>query len=125
MLTDLKSFLADRHAASLSEMARRFSMEPDALRPMLDHWIRKGKVRRSGGSRCQGCIGCAAADVEIYEWVRPVPDARMHPADTTGRHHNGGDARSQDGQDACTQDGRNAWGSDLTRASQTSDRPIP
>jgi putative ferrous iron transport protein C len=83
LLTDLKSFLADRHAASLSEMARHFSMEADALRPMLDHWIRKGKVRRSGGSRCQGCIGCAAADVEIYEWVRPMPDARVHPADTT------------------------------------------
>ena len=81
MLTDLKSFLADRHAASLTEMAHRFAMEPDALRPMLDHWIRKGRVRRSGGSRCQGCVGCAAADVEIYEWVRPAPEARAHPAD--------------------------------------------
>ncbi len=76
MLTELKTFLADRHAASLNEMACHFAVAPDALRPMLDLWIRKGKVRRAGGSGCQGCAGCAAAEVEIYEWVKPAPDAR-------------------------------------------------
>ena len=71
MLTDLKGYLVERRAASLSEIALRFHAAPEALRPMLEVWIRKGKVRRSGGVKCGGCASCAAADIEIYEWVEP------------------------------------------------------
>ncbi len=71
MLTDLKGYLSERRAASLSEIARRFATDPEALRPMLDLWIRKGKVRRSGGAACGGCVSCAPADIEFYEWVEP------------------------------------------------------
>ena len=76
MLTELKGYLAERRGASLSEIARRFATEPDALRPMLDHWIRKGKLRRAAGSGCKGCHSCAAADIEIYEWVEANPEAK-------------------------------------------------
>jgi putative ferrous iron transport protein C len=75
MLTTLKGYLVARPAASLSELARHVGADPDAVRGMLDHWVRKGKVRRTGGARCGGCDSCAAADIEFYEWVgeRPAP----------------------------------------------------
>lgn len=79
MLTDLKGYLAERRGASLTEIAGKFSTDPDALRPMLDLWIRKGKLRRTAGSGCKGCHSCAAADVEIYEWVDPNSEAKPHP----------------------------------------------
>ena len=81
MLTDLKGYLAERRSASLTEIARHFSTDPDALRPMLEHWIRKGKVRRDDGNRCNGCSACAAADIEFYEWVQPLPkvEPRLGP----------------------------------------------
>lgn len=86
MLTDLKGYLIERRAASLSEIALRFAADPDALRPMLEQWIRKGKVRRSGGARCGGCVSCAPADVEFYEWVEPRPgeDAADGPVKAGG-----------------------------------------
>lgn len=79
MLTDLKTFLAERHCASLTEIARHLSADPDAVRPMLEMWVRKGKVRRNAGEACQGCVSCAAADIEMYEWVGAQPEAKPNP----------------------------------------------
>ncbi len=79
MLTDLKDYLSQRRAASLTEIARRFATDPEAVRPMLDHWVRKGKVQRTGGAMCQGCSACAASDVEFYAWVGANPDAKPRP----------------------------------------------
>jgi hypothetical protein len=75
MLTTLKGYLVARRAASLSELAREVDADPDAVRGILEHWLRKGKVRRTAGARCGGCDSCAAADIELYEWVgeRPTP----------------------------------------------------
>jgi putative ferrous iron transport protein C len=79
MLMDIKGYLADRGPASLSEIAAKLSTDPDAIRPMLDHWMRKGKVRRSGtATRCHGCTSCAPADVEFYEWI-PAPARDAEP----------------------------------------------
>lgn len=71
MLMELKGYLSGRHSASLSEIALHFAADPDALRPMLEQWVRKGKVRRTGGLRCGGCTACNVADVEFYEWIGP------------------------------------------------------
>ncbi|MGF1639782.1 MAG: FeoC-like transcriptional regulator [Rhodospirillales bacterium] len=79
MLTELKSHLARCQRASLTELARRFSTDPDALRPMLELWVRKGRVRRTAGAGCRGCVSCAAADIEFYEWVEPPPEAKPQP----------------------------------------------
>jgi hypothetical protein len=79
MLTDLKSYLVERSGASLTEIAQRFSTEPDALRPMLDLWVRKGKMRRIDGAGCKGCVSCAAADIEFYEWVERKSEKMAQP----------------------------------------------
>ncbi len=69
MLMDLKGYLTERRCASLSEIARHFAADPDAVRPMLELWVRKGKVHRVDGQRCGGCTVCPGADFEIYEWA--------------------------------------------------------
>lgn len=73
MLTTLKTYLQARPAASLSALASHVGADPDAVRGMLEHWLRKGKVRRTAGARCGGCDSCAAADIEFYEWIGERP----------------------------------------------------
>lgn len=55
---------------SLSDIALHFDIEPDAVRGMLDIWIKKGKVhRRSATSSCgTSCSQCDTAATEIYVW---------------------------------------------------------
>jgi hypothetical protein len=75
MLMNIKSYLAGRGPASLSEIAGSLLADPDAIRPMLNHWMRKGKIRRVGtAARCHGCTSCAIADLEFYEWTAGTPE---------------------------------------------------
>lgn len=77
MLIDIKSYLAGRGPTSLSEIAVSLSADPEAIRPMLDHWIRKGRIRRVGtAARCGGCTSCALAELELYEWAAAAPEDR-------------------------------------------------
>jgi hypothetical protein len=44
------------------------------MRAMLDHWIRKDRVRRieAAPGRCGACCGCADK-LEVYEWMERAP----------------------------------------------------
>lgn len=76
ILSDIRRYLEERGRASLSDIALHLDSDPEAVRGMLDVWMRKGKVRKElmtascGGS----CNKCASATTEIYAWVdaRPV-----------------------------------------------------
>jgi putative ferrous iron transport protein C len=70
ILSDLRDYLRQRGQASLQDMALHFDADPDALRGMLEQWIRKGKVsRRSAKASCgDSCTQCDPASVEIYVW---------------------------------------------------------
>ncbi len=77
MLMELKTYLERQGSASIFDLSNRFRVSPDALRGMLEHWIRKGKVVRKdfsgdcgGCGHSGGCGGCASAvSFEIYDWV--------------------------------------------------------
>lgn len=71
ILTDLKRYLSERRQATLVDLAYRFDVEPEALRGMLEHWIRKGKVRRhlGPGGCATGCVKCDPRVLEFYEWI--------------------------------------------------------
>ena len=71
MLFEIRAYLAQRRVASLHDLAVHFQLEADTLRGMLQHWIRKGKVRKHGscGTCASGCGGCGATLTEFYEWV--------------------------------------------------------
>lgn len=72
MLLEIKTYLSRRRMASLHELAAHLRLDNEATREMLQHWLRKGRVRRCelGCSSCgSGCGGCSSAVTEFYEWV--------------------------------------------------------
>lgn len=79
ILSDLRDYLRQRGQASLQDMALHFDADPEALRGMLEHWIRKGKVTRQTAKASCGdsCTQCDPATVEIYVWGR-----QQQPAET-------------------------------------------
>ncbi|KKO20263.1 MAG: sugar metabolism transcriptional regulator [Candidatus Brocadia sp.] len=71
ILSELKRYLSERGMATLNDMAIHFDMEPDAVCGVLEHWIRKGKVRKHSEPvvKCKTCVKCDPAMIEVYEWV--------------------------------------------------------
>lgn len=69
MLLSLKTFLKERKSANLQELSLHFSKEPQIMRCMLEHWIRKGKICRLGPAGCKiKCQFCPQFS-ETYQWV--------------------------------------------------------
>jgi hypothetical protein len=71
ILHDIKRYLMKHKQATLADIALHCDADPDAVRGMLEQWIRKGKVvRGQAGSSCGGsCNRCDPAAVEIYQWT--------------------------------------------------------
>jgi len=69
ILSELRSYLAEHKRAALSDMARHFATDANALRGMLTTLERKGRVRKlPAGTDCgAGCCGCDQARPELYE----------------------------------------------------------
>ncbi len=80
MLIGIKDYFNRHGVVTLNDLAVHFQVAPDAMRGMLGHWLRKGKVRKHSAccTRSDGCGSCDAALSEWYEWVepRPTPMAR-------------------------------------------------
>jgi hypothetical protein len=77
MLMELKSYLERHRQATIADLSHHFRVAPDALRGMLEHWIRKGAVVRhdfaptcASGCASGHCGSCATSGTfEIYEWT--------------------------------------------------------
>jgi len=71
ILSELKAYLSRHKRAGIGVLVNRFEAEPDAIRGMLAHFMRKGRVRRldSELGNCSGCSKCDAFALEIYEWT--------------------------------------------------------
>jgi putative ferrous iron transport protein C len=70
LLLELRDYVKKRNRVNLRELALHFQRDPDTLREILTHWLRKGVICRapqpSGcGSRCGQCHPSVA---EIYCW---------------------------------------------------------
>lgn len=90
MLIELKRYLAERKSVTLKDLSIRFAMDAQALRPMLDHWIRKGKLQRSAPAQCGHCVSCAPEDLETYVWLESAEPQRTgaeHADETCGHGH--------------------------------------
>lgn len=70
-LLQIKQHLMKIKITSLSSLSIYFNTDPDLLRHMLSHWVRKGCVRQCQKTPACGssCGKCPAAVTEIYEWV--------------------------------------------------------
>lgn len=52
----LQKFETADHALSLPQIARELDVSLPRLEGMIQHWVRKGKIRESGGmSECGSC----------------------------------------------------------------------
>ena len=70
ILSQIRDYLAGRGQATLAEIALHFDTEPDAVRGMLDQWVRKGRVEQRKTEPACGttCSRCDPAAMELYIW---------------------------------------------------------
>ena len=70
ILSQIRDYLKQRGQCTLSDIALHFDTDADAVRGMLDIWIRKGKVeKRSATESCgTSCQSCDPATTEVYSW---------------------------------------------------------
>lgn len=72
ILSDIGRFVEERQQATLGEIARHFEAQPDAVRGMLEIWIRKGAIYKQLATASCGttCQQCNVDSIEIYTWGR-------------------------------------------------------
>ncbi|MFQ5642420.1 MAG: FeoC-like transcriptional regulator [Thiogranum sp.] len=72
ILADIRRYLEQRGQATLADIALHFDADPDAVRGMLEVWMRKGMVRRQAATAACGssCNQCDPAATEIYVWTQ-------------------------------------------------------
>ena len=70
-LIQLKHYLRTRKITPIQDAAHHFQVEVETIRPLLQVWINKGKVRRrqETTAACKGCCKCDPATIELYEWI--------------------------------------------------------
>jgi putative ferrous iron transport protein C len=69
ILTDIQSYIAQSKKTSLADLSTHFRMSADALSPMIDHLIKKGRIRLVSGEKCGGCSRCSPESMVFYEWI--------------------------------------------------------
>ena len=70
-LIAVKQYLKERgDAVPLKDVALHFGRAADAVRPLLEVWVGKGKVRHTKAEACgKGCCKCDPETLELFEWV--------------------------------------------------------
>ena len=80
MLSTIKRYLEQQQTATLSDIAQHVDADPAAVRGMIEHWVRKGKICRVPVA-CGGCTQCDPATIETYRWIaldQPTFSSRNH-----------------------------------------------
>jgi len=70
ILADIRGYLQQRGQASLADLALHFDTDADAMRGMLQVWVRKGMVHKLVATASCGssCTRCDSAATEVYAW---------------------------------------------------------
>lgn len=76
-LLDIKNHMLQVKIASLNSLCLFFSVTPEMMRMLLDHWVKKGKLKCCKKKPACGskCFKCPETTVEIYEWIDSTPHA--------------------------------------------------
>ena len=79
--TDIKRYLMERPYATLRDIALHVDAEPDAVRGMLEKWVRKGRVVKQLATPSCGtsCSKCDVEATEIYSWRGKEDVIPIHP----------------------------------------------
>ena len=67
ILSDLRRCIADKRVMSLDALAKQFQHSPDVISGMLEHWLRKGCIRKLSPKNdctlpCGSCKGCGIGE---------------------------------------------------------------
>lgn len=78
ILSNVRDYLKQRGQCTLSDIALHFDADADAVRGMLEVWIRKGKVnKRSATDSCgTSCQSCDPAATEVYSWCEDTEQSK-------------------------------------------------
>jgi len=70
-LIEIKRYLSQTKLSSLNGLAKYFHCDPELMRCMLSHLLRKGCVRKSAKTPACGkkCGQCSVLEYEVYEWI--------------------------------------------------------
>ena len=71
LLSKIKRYFSQQPVTSLADLSVHFRVEPEAMRGMLEQWIRKGKLRKlPQGTPCPNCCeACKSESLELYKWL--------------------------------------------------------
>jgi putative ferrous iron transport protein C len=75
-LIAIKQHMQQVRMATLASLSILFKAEPETVRCMLSHWIKKGRIRQCMKKADCGskCFKCPSATTELYEWIdEPAP----------------------------------------------------
>jgi len=74
ILKELKNYVQSNKQVSLTDIAIHFDAEPEAVKGMLDFWIRKGKIKHySSADVCGSSCSCSQKDSnDLYEWNKQL-----------------------------------------------------
>jgi len=75
MLLDIRDHLKSVGSIAVRDLALQFKISQNDASCMLEHWVKKGCVRKqAAGSLCQGgCRSCDPNTIDIYEWIQDKP----------------------------------------------------
>ncbi|MEE9351422.1 MAG: FeoC-like transcriptional regulator [Thiotrichaceae bacterium] len=68
MLGEIRHYLKKRDVATLSDVATRFDVSPEAAQLAVEYWMKQGKVKAVSAACGSSCGGCGSAN-ESYQWV--------------------------------------------------------
>ncbi len=68
MLIAIRDYISSQGVCSLAEISSYFKTSPDAMRGMLSHWVRKGKLVKESSGCNKGCVSCSPEQLELYRW---------------------------------------------------------
>jgi len=79
ILSQVRDYLKQRGQCTLSDIALHFDTDADAVRGMLDVWIRKGKVKKTSATESCGtsCQSCDPAATEVYSWCETDAESKL------------------------------------------------
>lgn len=68
ILSDIRRYLQQRGQSTLADLCAHFDADPDAMRGMLQVWVRKGTVLKQAVNASCGssCTKCDPSATEIY-----------------------------------------------------------
>ncbi|WP_252179770.1 FeoC-like transcriptional regulator [Endozoicomonas sp. 4G] len=70
-MLSIRDFLAEKGVCTLAEVSQHFQVDPEAMKGMLGHWVRKGKLVEERSGCKQGCVSCKPEQLIVYRWLNP------------------------------------------------------